>query len=206
MANLGQKEGIYHIRFRFESKEYKRSLKTRDKADADAAKRSVEQTIYRLMVGLLQVPPDVDAGDFIFSGGTLTQPCGRNRNSQCPTTRRAIKEYLKAQQHVLAPSYHYSQRVHLRHLTRYLGAVVDAPCDRVTFRDLNGFLQERLSKRNPNTVARERITLIQFYKWLVHQKYVVASPATALLPIKGGVDRLIQSGLGGNIPATAVAE
>lgn len=74
MANLIQKDGIYVVRFRFESKEYKRSLKTRDKTAADAARNSVGLTIHRLLTGMLRVPHDVDPGDFIVSGGTQAAP------------------------------------------------------------------------------------------------------------------------------------
>ena len=81
MANLGQKDGIYHIRFRWQGKECKRSLKTRSKVDAEAARATVEQTIHRLVIGLLQIPAGVDPGDFIFSGGMP-------ENLECPVHRR----------------------------------------------------------------------------------------------------------------------
>ena len=47
MANLGIKNGTYIIRFRYEGKEYKRSLKTRSDSNAAAAKNSVELTIHQ---------------------------------------------------------------------------------------------------------------------------------------------------------------
>jgi hypothetical protein len=74
MANLGQKNGVFHIRFRFNGKEYKKSLKTCDADSASAAKLSVELTIHRLITGMIVLPPGIDPGDFILSGGTLLQP------------------------------------------------------------------------------------------------------------------------------------
>jgi integrase len=79
--------------------------------------------------------------------------------------------------------------MHLRHLLRHLGNRADATCDLVGFRDLDGYLKARLAERHPNTAERERITLLQFYKWAVQQKYLAASPAAGLAPIKGGDDR-----------------
>ncbi|HJZ54022.1 MAG TPA: tyrosine-type recombinase/integrase, partial [Gemmataceae bacterium] len=79
--------------------------------------------------------------------------------------------------------------MHLRHLLRHLGRRADDPCDAVTFRDLDGFLQARLAERHPNTAERERITLLQFYKWVVRQQHPADSPAAGLAPIKGGEDR-----------------
>ena len=84
MANLGRKGGIYHVRFRFRRKEYKRSLKVRERADAEAARRTVEQTIHRVLTGLLTVPAGVDPGDFIVSGGTLTAFARRSTYSWSP--------------------------------------------------------------------------------------------------------------------------
>ena len=49
MANLGQKKGVFHVRFRFQGKEYKKSLQMRDKDAAVAARRLVEVTIHRLL-------------------------------------------------------------------------------------------------------------------------------------------------------------
>ena len=74
MANLGLKNGTYIIRFRHQGKEYKRSLKTRSDSDAAAAKNSVELTLHRILTGFVTVPNGVDPGDFIVSGGVLTEP------------------------------------------------------------------------------------------------------------------------------------
>lgn len=70
MANLIVKDGIYAVRFRFQAREYKRSLKTRSQSDAKIAQKLVEVTIHRLLTGQLSIPAGVDAGEFIVSGGT----------------------------------------------------------------------------------------------------------------------------------------
>jgi len=99
MANLGRKAGIYYVRFRYHAKEYKRSLKVRERADAEAARRSVEQTIHRLLVGLLTVPDGVDPADFIVSGGTLTASAEeRTTRPAVPSLADLIAAYLQSQQ------------------------------------------------------------------------------------------------------------
>lgn len=192
MANLGLKDGIYHVRFRFRGREYKKSLKIRDKGTAEAARNLVELTIHRILTNQLAVPADVDLGDFIASGGTLTAPTRLVQSvpePELPSTKQLIEEYKKSQKNLLAESYHSSQAMHLRHLVRHIGDLADAPCDRVGFRDLDCYLKARLALRHPNTAERERITLLQFYKWVVSQGHLNASPAAGLAPIKGGVDR-----------------
>jgi integrase len=190
MANLSQKDGIYVVRFRFRGKEFKKSLKTRDSSAAEAALHVVELTIHRLHTGQIQVPDGVDPGDFIVSGGTLLKPV------EPPTpkvvllsTRKLAEDYKESVKDLLAPSYHYSQAMHLRHLVRFLGARADGPCDQVGFRDLDRYIKKRLAERHANTAERERITLLQFYKWMVRQGHLSASPAEGLAPIKGGEDR-----------------
>ncbi len=193
MANLGKKGGIFCVRFRFSGKEYKKSLKTRDESAAGAALHLIELTLHRLHTGQIHVPTLVDPGDFVVSGGTLLAPVERPRAAETPpplpSTRELIDLYTAAQKNLLAPSYLSSQAMHLRHLTRHLGRRVDGPCDTVTFRDLDGYLQARLAERHPNTAERERITLLQFYKWVVRHQYLGTSPASGLAPIKGGEDR-----------------
>jgi integrase len=190
MANLGQKDGIYFIRFRFRCKEFKKSLKIRSKADAEAARCLIELTIHRLMTGQITLPANVDAGDFIVSGGTLTEPITKPQLApKPPSTKALMGQYEESQKNLLAESYHYSQVMHLRHLAKHLGNKVNAACDQIGFRELDGYLKARLAIRHANTAERERITLLQFYKWVVAQGYLVESPAAKLAPIKGGVDR-----------------
>ena len=189
MANLGQKDGIHNIRFRYRGKEYKRSLKVRDAEAAAAARHSVELTIHRLVTGLLQLPEGVDPGDFILSGGTLIKPPNAVDRPIAPSTRATVDEYLSSQKNLLADSYHYTQKVHLNHLMKFLGDRAEEPSDLVADVDLGRYITTRLKQRNPGTAERERITLMQFYKWTVGQKYLQASPAAGLAPIKSGVDR-----------------
>jgi hypothetical protein len=102
MATLESQRGIYFVRFRFRSSKselnraYKRSLKTRDKKEAEAAQRLVELTIHRLLTGQLERPGGVDPGDFIVSGGTLEQPPELGAPIIYPTTSELIDRYLAA--------------------------------------------------------------------------------------------------------------
>ncbi len=191
MANLGQKGGIYLIRFRYQGTEYKRSLKTRIDREAAAAKNTVELTIHRLLTGLLKLPEGVEVGDFIVSGGTITTPRPADTPVECPSTTELIREYLESQKNLLAESYHYSQEIHLRHLVRHLGQLAEAPCDRIRQKQIEGFIQSRLRIRNPGTVARERVTLLQFYKWVASREGLQGylSPTATLAAIKHGSDR-----------------
>jgi hypothetical protein len=138
MANLGCKGDVYLARFRYQGKEYKKSLKTTSLADARAAMHGVEQAIHRLATGMTQVPQGVDPGDFILSGGTLKQAA--TRRTIAPSIAALIEDYLANQSHIAA-SYLYTQTVHLRNFRKKLGKRVVTPCDRLTHRDLEQYLQ-----------------------------------------------------------------
>src|SRR4051812_15500399 len=104
MANLGKKGDLYVARFRYAGMEFKKSLRTSNLADARAAMHAVERAIHGLTTGLLQIPPGVDPGDFILSGGTLKQAAPRRQ--RVPSLATLIGEYLENQAHK-APSTAY---------------------------------------------------------------------------------------------------
>jgi integrase len=183
MANLGKKNGVYLARFRFQGKEYKRSLKTMNHGHAIAALRRVEDTLHWLAIGKLQVPEGVDAGDFIVSGGTLTTPAPRPQPCPIPTVDQAIGEYLENVGH-LAVSNRATVRGHLRRLQKKLGYKAGAKIDQVTPRDLECFVQARLKERSSTTVAKEQGTLNQFFGWAVTAGHLATSPVTGLPRVK----------------------
>jgi hypothetical protein len=101
MANLGKKGDLYLARFRYQGKEYKKSLKTTQPADARAAMHGIERAIHGLTTGLIQIPPGVDPGDFIVSGGSLREAARARR--RVPALANLIDEYLANLSHK-APS------------------------------------------------------------------------------------------------------
>ena len=187
MANLGQKGGVYVARFRFQGKEYKKSLGTGDRAGAQAALAQVELTLHRLLVGLVKVPAGVDPGDYVVSGGTLEAPVAKAPVRAVPSVSATIDAYLANLGH-LAPSNRSTVGTHLRNLAKKLGTKAKAPVDRVEQRDLEAFLQARLRERSHTTVAKERATAIGLFAWAVGQGYLERSPAASLTKVKSGGD------------------
>jgi integrase len=179
MANLGKKNGVYLARFRLQGREYKKSLKTRDRKAAAAAMHRVEDALHRLGVNVLSLPPGVDPGDFVVSGGTLTASPATPPPRPAPSLDAVMTEYLANLGH-LAESNRYTIAVHLRNLKKKLGDKVKGPIDQVTKADLQGFIQARLKERSRTTVGKERGTVVQFFRWAAGRQYLGDSPAAEL--------------------------
>jgi integrase len=188
MANLGKKNGVYLARFRYQGKEYKKSLKTSSRKAADGAMHRVEDALHRLAVHVLTVPDGIDPGDFIVSGGTLTAPPPKSPPRAVPTVAAGVREYTENLGH-LAESNRGTVRGHLRSLQKKLGPRAEARLDQVEARDLEGFLQARLKERSPTTVTKERVTVMEFFNWAVRASYLPASPAANLTKVKAAGDR-----------------
>ena len=99
-----------------------------------------------------------------------------------------IADYLANQSHI-APSYLYTQTVHLRNFRKKLGKRADSPCDRLTHRDLELYIQARLKERTPDTVGKERFTLVKLFEWGVAHEHLDVSPASRLPAIRGNADK-----------------
>jgi len=124
MATIRQKNGIFHVRFRYGQRAYKKSLRTRESADAEAAKNLVEFTLFRLKTGQLQVPEGVDAGDFVVSGGTLSPPPEEQQSPPRISLRELVDQYRADQDHK-ADTTRYTEQVHLNNLLNWLDGAPD---------------------------------------------------------------------------------
>lgn len=141
MANLGRKGKIFLVRFRYDGKEYKKSLKVRDLQEAEAARSLVEVSIHRLHTGQIQIPDGVNAGDFIVSGGTARKP--KSIRIQAKRIDEVISEYLEAQRTYLAVSTHSLFTIHLNHWRRHLGGTSGKSITLFTHSDLEEYLRKR---------------------------------------------------------------
>lgn len=186
MSSLRLRNDTYHVCFRYGSRQYDRSLGTKNRSDARDALDRVQCTLQSMRYGHLRVPPGVDVGKFVVSGGVLVEP--ESSATSALTVADAIKSYVESQQDKVADSYLNAQQTHLRHLVAYLPLGAEQTLDAVTARHLEGFVEHRLRLRDPNTVVRERNTLQRFFNWLVGRGHLETSPAAQLETIKAGRD------------------
>jgi len=63
--------GNYHIYFRFQGRRYKRSLKTKCEAEANARCSRLDETIRLVESGRIELPDGADLATFLLSDGKL---------------------------------------------------------------------------------------------------------------------------------------
>jgi integrase len=202
MASLGIKNGVYHARFRFGEKNYKKSLKTHNKADAEMALHDVERALIGLEQRILAVPPGMDPAEFILMGGRSPQPPSpphavavqvpvsspASPLVQLPTVRELIDGYLTSQVQKASTTL-ATERVHLGNLARWLGPRTSLPCDQITADVLNQYLVARSEDCEDPTVEKERCTIILLFRYAVSKKGLPVSPALELPKFQSEVDR-----------------
>jgi integrase len=188
MAHLFQKQdgSNYQIKFRYEGDYYKRSLKTADPDQAAIRHLAVDLMIRRLAAGEIEIPTGVDPGGFIVSEGKNRKPTKKITGTS--SFSKLVEFYLESQSNRISPNYRSSQKTHLGHLAKSLGAKGSGDCNRITEGDLDKFIEQRLKIRDANTVIRERCTLRQFFGWALEKKHIQENPAASLETIKGGRD------------------
>ena len=201
MSTLGKKNGIYHVRFRYGSKSYKKSLKTHSDGDAQMALHDVERALIGLERRILVIPPNVDPAEFILCGGriapappqpALSIPSSDRQQTQpaaaeLPSLHNLIEDYLAVQVQK-APSTRATERVHLRNLESWLGVRKEFGCDQISAADLEAYLVARSQQCEEATVEKERSTIVQLFRWAVAKRNLSASPATDLPEFKSEAD------------------
>ena len=166
MANLYQAtSGVWRIRFRFSGRQYYRSIDTSDQKRALQVKHQVEETLDLLKRGRISLPEGAnmdEAGWFIVSGGRLST------NPSVSTTSRTLNAATDAYFESLpegakAGSSLYTERIHVAHLLRFLGAATHL--QRIGVSELQDFVKKRSQEKGlkgkkvqPETIRKELAT------------------------------------------------
>jgi len=164
----------YHIRFRFDGKPYKRSLKTGDDREARARLGRIEETMLLIERGRLELPLDVDPATFILSDGKRV---GDEQKREHLTLKQLIDRY----QAELPPgtkeeSTLESERTHFKHLLRHLKG--QAVAQSISVADVQAYVTKRTKDRwrgkniGAQTVKKELTTLRLVWNWAAERGYV----------------------------------
>ncbi len=132
--------GFYRIRFRYQGRPYKRSLKTGDTVEANAVAARVAETIRLLERGRLQMPPDADPELFIISDGKQASKESVNRdqtlNELLTTYQKSLPPGAKAESTMI------TEQLHITHLLRHFNKTKLAQS--ITTSDMQRYIGKRL--------------------------------------------------------------
>jgi integrase len=161
--------GFYHVAFRFQGRRFRRSLKTRNRREAELLSARVEENIALVQRGRLRLHPNADPAQFLLADGVITSK--PKRASQFVTLADLTAAYFATVgEDVLEASTLQGMRIHVDHLKRLLGSRTRlAP---LSVGDLQRYIDKRKLKKTANgsplsaaTIKKELITFRTMWNW-----------------------------------------
>lgn len=172
MASLDQdrQSRMFHVRFRFGGRSFKRSTGTASAKLARAVAARVDETLLLLKTGRLRIPPDCDPAEFILSDGQFI--VGEPRLIKL---EELVNEYQQARiPGVKEANTIKTEDLHLRHLQRLLRPKTFVRS--ITNIELQKYVGSRLSEVRrggrpvaTETVRKEVATFRIVWNWAVRQ-------------------------------------
>jgi hypothetical protein len=151
--------GAYAISFRYGGRQFMKSLKTRNRDEADGQRRKIELTLSEIERGRLVVPDGADLWHFVQSDGKRTQA---PKFEPVHTLSELFARYFDGgsfkEENTLA-----TERIHRRHPERVIGA--RSPLKLLTPADVQRYINARAKeqyRRRPigtRTIQKEVATL-----------------------------------------------
>ena len=188
MAFLENRNGKYRIKFRFEGRQYSRSLKTSNDQKAQLAKGQVERNLELVSLGLLEVPEDCDVFNFFLTGKAREKNdpearvmANRKNGNNGLSVERLFKIYFDAflKESIEENSYGMLQ-THRNNLERLLGKRTKVSTfgsgDIQKYVDKRAKEPGRRGKVKPVTIRKEVTTLSTIFNWAVSNGYLDAVP------------------------------
>lgn len=216
-AWLIKEKDIYKVGLRYGGRLYKRSLKTRKEKQAQTELQKVQSNLHYMELGLIEMPEGADLIQFLRTDGRRTTLQVK------PVERKTLKGLFDSYQHDLptdakADTTRATERVHMGHITRILGAELRMP---LALADLQAYIRERSqedgrrgNRVGANTIEKELDTLHTIWTWAVKMGLVqtpmpkdgLVLPVTAdKLPFMTRKQVEQQLGRGGLSPAEEAA-
>jgi integrase len=143
MAWLEKRAGVYRLSFRQGSRIIGRTLKTRDRREAEGCLARFEENLRLLGRGRLDVPEDADVLAFLMSDGKLN---GRPIIEKPLRLEEMFERYRESlPTGAKEQNTSYTERIHLKHLLRILGKQTIVRT--LTTNELQGYVNRRCKEK-----------------------------------------------------------
>jgi integrase len=175
--------GNHHLSFRFGGRKYKRSLKTKDEAEAAGRLHRLEENIRLVESGRITIPEKADIPVFLLSDGKLN---GKPKTAaSIPLTNLFQRYFDGIPSDSIEESTIKGMKTHQRHLERHIGARFRV--HGLTRDDLQKYVGKRSKEKgirgrklSPATIKKELVTFRSVWNWALAERLVLAP-----FPLKG---------------------
>jgi integrase len=184
--------GCFKICFRRGGRQFKKTVQTTSRSDAEAIRLRLEENIGLVERGRLPMPRQADIATHLLSDGKLTQPPKVEPTTR-PLTLGELQElYVAAHAHgAMEANSLQTVKMHLRHFATTLG--VSFPVAKLTQEDLQRHVERRARKQyrgrplRPVMLRKEVASLRACWNWGMQSgKLQGAFPGRGLKYPKGG--------------------
>ncbi len=167
--------GVFQIGFRIGERKLKRSLRTNDRKEAEAARSRMDENIRLLERGRLTLPPNADVATFLLSDGKLEERISIPKPVTLTELFNRYRTELPAG--FLEDNSLRTIKIHLKHLERLIGKTLSL--SQVTTPTLQRYIDRRSREENrrgknisPTTIRKELTTLSSIWNWGSVRSYV----------------------------------
>jgi len=167
--------GVYQIGFRVGERKLKRSLRTDDRKEAEAALSRLDENIRLLERGRLVLPPKADVATFLLSDGKLQEPVSAPKPVTLTELFSRYRTELPAG--FLEDNSRRTVEIHLNHLARLFGKTL--PLSQIRTQTLQTYIDRRSREQNrrgrrisPTTIRKEMTTFSSVWNWGSVRSYV----------------------------------
>ena len=138
--------GRFKICFRWGGHQFKKTVKTTNRSDAEAILVRLKENIGLIERGRLQIPPETDIATFLLSDGKMTQT-PKIEPQPKPLTLEELRDlYVDALSHgTLEADSRQTVKMHLKHFVMTFG--VQFPIAKLTLEDLQRHVERRARKK-----------------------------------------------------------
>jgi integrase len=168
----------YKVCFRFRGRMHKKSLKTKNRQDAEIILGGVERTLLRLEQNLLELPPSADILTFVLSDGKQAE---KPSLPDVLTLQDLIDRYTSAcSVGAMEENSLETTKMHLRHFVATFGK--GFAVGNLKLADLQRHVEQRAKQRgirkrplSPTTIRKEIATLRAAWNWGVQAGMLMGS-------------------------------
>lgn len=149
------RSGVFNIVYRYAERKWKRSLKTKERRQAEALRVRLQENLRLAELGQLEIPTDADLSTFLLSNGKHPKKTSAKPTLYLGQLFQQFLESLPADS--LEAETLRVARIHMGHLRRLLGA--NTPVRQISQADLQSYVTRRSTENGKGGKTVSSVTI-----------------------------------------------